>query len=96
MNYLASVSRLGENNCMVIRGRIENGVVVLPSDVSLPEGTEVTVVVRAAPEAAGDVMTEQQRRRLREALRRIESLPNENPGDTFSGADHDRVLYGDE
>ena len=29
---------------MVIRGRIQNGVVVLDSNASLPEGTEVTVV----------------------------------------------------
>jgi uncharacterized membrane protein len=80
---------------MVIRGRVQNGVVVLEDAVSVPEGTEVTVVVGTAPEAAGDSMTEENRRRLREALRRIESLPNENPGDTFSGADHDRALYGD-
>jgi hypothetical protein len=79
---------------MVIRGRIQNGVVVLEDAVSVPEGTEVTVVVGTAPEVAGDPMTDQQCRRLREALRRIESLPNENPGDTFSGADHDVALYG--
>lgn len=79
---------------MVIRGRIENGVVVLKDDVSLPDGTEVTVVVRAEAEATGVEVIEEQRRRLREARTRIESLPNENPGDTFSGADHDRVLYG--
>lgn len=83
-----------ENDCMVIRGRIENGVVVLKDDVSLPDGTEVTVVVRAEAEATGVEVIEEQRRRLREARTRIESLPNENPGDTFSGADHDRVLYG--
>ena len=40
-------------------------------------------------------MTDDELQRYREALAEIESLPNENPGDTFSGADHDRVLYGD-
>jgi hypothetical protein len=30
---------------MVARGRVQNGVVVLPEGVRLPEGQEVTVVV---------------------------------------------------
>jgi predicted DNA-binding antitoxin AbrB/MazE fold protein len=80
---------------MVIRGRVQNGVVVLEENVSLPEGTAVTVAVCAAPEATAEAMSEEQRRRLREARRHFESLPNENPGDTFSGAAHDRVLYGE-
>ena len=81
---------------MVIRGLVQNGVVVLENDVSLPDGTEVTVVVRAAPDAPERGMTEHERQRLRETQHRIESLLDENPGDTFSGVDHDRVLYGDE
>jgi len=80
---------------MVIHGRVQNGVIVLENDISLPEGTEVTVVVRASAEAAGESMSEEQRRRLREARRHFESLRDENPGDSFSGADHDRVLYGE-
>jgi hypothetical protein len=71
-------------------------MVALGTGVSLPEGLEVTVVVPAAPEAGDSLPTTRQQNRLREARRQIESLPNENPGDTFSGADHDRVLYGDE
>ena len=57
---------------------------------------EVTVVVPTEPAAAaaeraaggsnaaesGEIMDE------------IAALPDENPGDTFSGADHDKVLYG--
>ena len=31
---------------MVIHGRIENGVIVLSEMISLPEGTEVTIMVR--------------------------------------------------
>ena len=38
---------------MVIRGRIQNGVVVLEKDAAVPEGTEVTVVVRNTPKAPG-------------------------------------------
>jgi hypothetical protein len=36
---------------MVARGRVENGVIVLPSDVHLPEGEEVTVLARSSPAA---------------------------------------------
>jgi predicted DNA-binding antitoxin AbrB/MazE fold protein len=80
---------------MVIRGRIENGVVVLKDDVSLPEGTEVSVFVLAKHDASGETVTDEQQRRYREALARIDAVPNENPGDTISGADHDQVLYGE-
>jgi hypothetical protein len=80
---------------MVIRGRVRNGVVVLEDEASLPEGTEVTVAVCAEPAAAAGSITEEHHRRLREARQAIEALPNESPGDDFSGADHDRVLYGD-
>jgi hypothetical protein len=30
---------------MVLHGRIENGKVVLPDDVSLPDGIEVTLII---------------------------------------------------
>ncbi len=76
---------------MVIRGRVQSGVVVFDDDVSLPDGTEVSVVVSDAAEGAGRKMTEEQLRHYREALARIDALPNENPGDIFSGADHDQV-----
>jgi hypothetical protein len=38
-----------ENGVMVIRGRIQNGVVVLEDAPSLPEGTMVTVSYGIAP-----------------------------------------------
>ena len=78
---------------MVIRGRIHNGLVALGSGISLPEGMEVAVVVPTEPAAAAGRMTDEQRRALHEVRKEIESLPNESPGDTFSGADHDCVLY---
>ncbi|HEX4145062.1 MAG TPA: hypothetical protein VHY91_16265 [Pirellulales bacterium] len=34
---------------MVIHGRVRNGVVVLEGGLTLPEGTQVTVVCSAAP-----------------------------------------------
>ncbi|MGI8981858.1 MAG: hypothetical protein ACR2FY_21720 [Pirellulaceae bacterium] len=44
--------------------------------------------------AKHDMMTAEEKQRLLAILDRITSLPNESPGDTFSGADHDKVLYG--
>jgi predicted DNA-binding antitoxin AbrB/MazE fold protein len=34
---------------MVFRGRVENGMIVPEGPISLPEGTEVTIIVRAEP-----------------------------------------------
>jgi hypothetical protein len=81
---------------MVIRGRVQNGVVVLEEAVSVPEGTEVTVVVETPQASSDDALPEAERRRIREIVDRIAALPDENPGDNFSGADHDKVLYGPE
>jgi hypothetical protein len=92
---LAFSDNLAHNGVMVLRGRIHNGVVAFGSEISLPEGMEVTIIVPVGPETVGGRMTAEQRRSLHEVRTEIESLPNENPGDTFSGADHDRVLYGD-
>jgi hypothetical protein len=83
-----------ENDCMVIRGRIHNGVVAFGDEISLPEGMEVTIVVPNEPETLADRMPEAERRRVLEIMDRIAAMPDENPGDTFSGADHDQVLYG--
>lgn len=36
---------------MSYTGKVQNGVVVLPPEAKLPEGTEVEVIPRAAPQA---------------------------------------------
>jgi hypothetical protein len=77
----------------VFQGKIHNGVVVLDGGATLPEGTLVEVVVNAPPPNKEEKMTEEEHRRLMEVMDRIASMPDENPGDTFSGADHDKVLY---
>jgi hypothetical protein len=79
---------------MVVRGRVQNGVIALESGILLPEGTEVVVTVCAGP-GEGDSMSEQECRRVREIMDRIAAMPDENPGDHFSGTDHDRALYGE-
>ena len=80
---------------MVLHGRIQNGVVAFGSEISLPEGTEVTVVVPGVSEPSGDILSEEDRCCMRKVMDEIASLPDENPGDVFSGADHDKVLYGE-
>jgi hypothetical protein len=79
---------------MVILGRVQNGVVVLENDASLPEGTEVAVVVRAAPESAGKKELDRERQHALEIMDRIAALPIEGESQPFSGADHDSALYG--
>ncbi len=80
---------------MEIQGHYENGVIVPHNGASLPDGTEVIITVRKKSPPNVRLMTDDERRRYLEALARIDAMPDENPGDTFSGVDHDQVLYGD-
>ncbi len=82
-----------ENDGMVIRGRVEKGVVVLEEQVSLPEGTEVTVLVRAASEEANQGALAAERRRVLAIMDAIAAMPIEGAGDLVNGADHDKALY---
>jgi hypothetical protein len=86
---------------MTLHGKVQNGVVVFDGGAGLPEGTPVEVIVAASPTGGApaapppsDRMSEEERQRVLAIIDRIASLPDENPGDTFSGADHDKVLYG--
>jgi predicted DNA-binding antitoxin AbrB/MazE fold protein len=80
---------------MEIQGHYEDGVIIPDDGISLPDGTLVTITVRLLHATDEDKMSDEQRKRYLAALSRIDAVPNENPNDTFSGADHDRVLYGD-
>ena len=79
---------------MEIQGYVHNGMIIPQDGISLPDGTAVTITVRIDPRASGKAMTAEQRECYLAALARIDAVPNENPDDTASGADHDRVLYG--
>ena len=86
---------------MIARGCVKNGVVVLDNDAGLPDGAKVIVWPEGCvPEAISqgfqknDENSAVQRRRLIEAIERIAALPLEGSTDPFSGADHDKVLYG--
>jgi predicted DNA-binding antitoxin AbrB/MazE fold protein len=80
---------------MEIQGHYQNGMIIPHNGVSLPDGTEVTITVRQESQQGSKMMSEEERRRYLAALARIDALPDENPDDTFSGVDHDQVLYGD-
>ena len=85
---------------MIIHGHIANGQIVPHSSIALPDGAAVTIVVRDE-RAHGDSrlcdpMSSEHRSKYLAALARIDSVANENPGDSFRGADHDLALYGDQ
>jgi hypothetical protein len=81
---------------MTLQGKIQNGVVVFDSIVNVPDGTPVTVLVEPVDATKTPaLLTDEELRRRKAILDEIIALPNENPGDTFSGADHDKVLYGE-
>jgi hypothetical protein len=86
---------------MTLHGTIQNGVVVLEGGTALPDGTPVEVIVARSPFGSAppvpppsESMTEEERQRLLAAIDRIASLPLEGSDEPFSGADHDKVLYG--
>jgi hypothetical protein len=79
---------------MEIQGHYQNGMIIPHDGVSLPDGTEVTITVHTPPQSTERTMTDEERRLYLAALVRIDLVENENSGDTFRGADHDLVLYG--
>jgi hypothetical protein len=79
---------------MVVQGHIQNGLVVPHGNISAPNGTEVTITVHDSRPAA-DTMSDEEQMQYLATLATIDSAANENPGDSFRGADHDRALYGD-
>jgi len=79
---------------MEIQGHYENGVIVPHNGVKLPDGTPVTITVGAVSGSQGERMSDEVHGRYLAALARIDAVANENPGDNFTGADHDLELYG--
>jgi hypothetical protein len=79
---------------MQVQGHIQNGLAVPDGSIALPEGAKVTIVVSEGAASPADVMTAEELAHYRRALVEIDTVPNENPGDSFRGADHDQVLYG--
>lgn len=77
---------------MVIKGTVQNGVIQFEG-TALPEGTHV--LITPIESTAKDCVPESNLDKLKEEVQRIASLACENEStDGFSGADHDKVLYG--
>lgn len=70
-----------------------NGVFRPLEPVAIPEGVRVHLRVdeRTATDPPAKLMS---RAELDEFLRMMAELPVKSPDDGFSGADHDRILYG--
>lgn len=72
-----------------IHAVFEGGVFKPSEPVEIAEGTVVELTVRSDPEggaASPDA--------VRSLVEEMAALPLEGPDDGFSGADHDKVLYG--
>lgn len=77
---------------MVIKGTVHNGQIRFENS-ALPEGTQVLITPIHLP--AAKVAKEDDMQRLKEEIQRIATLACENETDDgFSGADHDKLLYG--
>jgi len=77
---------------MVIKGTVHNGQIRFESSI-LPEGTQVLITSIQSPTV--EVPPDYDVKGLRAEIHRIASLPCENDSnESFSGADHDKVLYG--
>ena len=67
----------------------EKGIFRLDSPVPLDEGAQVVLTI----ETEAPMRPPQ---RLVAALAEIAAMPAQSPDDGFSGADHDKILYGSE
>lgn len=76
-------------------GQFDHGVIVPHDALALPDGTRVTIIVPSTSAASSNEMSAEAHAQYLAALARVDAVPNENPGDDFSGADHDRILYAD-
>jgi predicted DNA-binding antitoxin AbrB/MazE fold protein len=68
-----------------VRAIYENGVFRPLQPLTLPEGSQVEVVISADADASSAATM----------LAEIASLPVDGHGDPFTSRDHDRVLYGE-
>jgi len=80
---------------MIIKGTFENGHIRILSGIEqLPEGTEVLITpITHNSEANCDL---ENLRKFKAEMQRIASLPCQGIDDSFSGANHDQLLYGTE
>jgi hypothetical protein len=80
---------------MTLQGTVRGGIVVLDEAVPVPDGTKVSVFIPSTP-SQSIRSVEEEVAQSKAALAELLAIPDENPGDDFCAADHDRVLYGDQ
>jgi predicted DNA-binding antitoxin AbrB/MazE fold protein len=74
---------------MTITAIYEKGVLRLMQPMELPDGTSVEIIVIPKP-------SHSQPKNPADILAEIAALPLEENADTFSGREHDKVLYPDQ
>lgn len=79
---------------MVIRRRVEHGLIVLQGGATLLEGLAVEVIVHTEPTMSAELAEEQKRKRA-VVMARLAAMPDENSDDRLNGSDHDQILYGE-
>lgn len=71
-----------------------NGAFVPVTPLSIPDGARVHLHVDEAAATNATDAKMMSAEELQEFLQMMDSLPVEGPDDGFSGADHDKLLYG--
>lgn len=78
---------------MVIKGIVQDGLIRIDVRGVLPEGSSVLVIPvetnQPVLESAYDLKA------AKVKFSEIIALPSMGPSDSFSGADHDKLLYGE-
>lgn len=72
----------------------ENGVFRPLTPVSLPEQTEVRVVVDVSKPVDSEAKAESQRLARKKLFAALDQLPQHRNNDGWSAKDHDEILYG--
>jgi predicted DNA-binding antitoxin AbrB/MazE fold protein len=70
------------------------GAFVPVTPIAIPEGAKVHLHVEEPSVAETTTNKMMSRAEMNEFLRLARELPIESPDDGFSGADHDKLLYG--
>jgi predicted DNA-binding antitoxin AbrB/MazE fold protein len=82
----------GERMAMTIEAVYEDGALRPAKPLDLPEGCHVELIVLLNEATNPGMIAHSSRVRI---MREIAALPMEGDEESFSGRDHDRILYGD-
>ncbi len=78
---------------MMIIGTVQNGKIVLPAGISLPEGTEVKVhILQRGTEQPAALENKEGQPTFHEGLMKFAGIVKDMPAD--SSVNHDHYLYG--